>query len=114
MQYGLFALTGGPGTGKTTTIRAILRIFDREGVHANIQPTVVDDATVVSMVEHGLGISMMTELTLKGRTERVLTLPAEPAASRELGVAVRSLDDAPDILKRFIACTQRIVRELSQ
>ena len=66
------------------------------------------------MVEHGLGISMMTELTLKGRAERVLTLPAEPAASRELGLAVRSLGDAPDILKRFIACTQRIVRELSE
>lgn len=92
----------------------ILRIFNREGVHANIQPTVVDDATVVSMVEHGLGISMMTELTLKGRTEHVLTLPVEPAASRELGVAVRSLSDAPDMLRRFIACTQRIVRELSK
>ncbi len=92
----------------------ILRIFNREGVHANILPTVVDDATVVNMVEHGLGISMMTELTLKGRTDRVLILPVEPAASRELGVAVRSLAEAPDILKRFIACTQRIVRMLSQ
>ena len=92
----------------------ILRIFDREGVRANIRPTVVDDATVVSMVEHGLGISMMTELTLKGRSDRVLTLPVEPAASRELGVAVRSLSGAPENLKRFIACTQRIVRELSR
>ncbi len=92
----------------------ILRIFNREDVRANILPTVVDDATVVNMVEHGLGISMMTELTLKGRTDRVLILPVEPAASRELGVAVRSLADAPDILKRFIACTQRIVRILSQ
>ena len=91
----------------------ILRIFNREGVHPDVRPTVVDDATVVSMVEHGLGISMMTELTLKGRTERVLTLPVEPAAARELGVAVRSLADAPEILRRFIACTQRIVRELS-
>lgn len=92
----------------------VLRIFNREGVHANIQPTVVDDATVVNMVEHGLGISMMTELTLKGRTEHVRTLPVEPAASRELGLAVRSLADAPEIVKRFIDCTQRIVRELSQ
>ena len=32
VQYGVFALTGGPGTGKTTTIRAILRIFDRMGL----------------------------------------------------------------------------------
>ncbi len=92
----------------------ILRIFDREGVHANIQPTVVDDATVVSMVEHGLGISMMTELTLKGRADRVLTLPVEPSASRELGIAVRSLDDAPRMLRRFIDCTERVVRELAE
>ena len=92
----------------------ILRIFDREGVHANILPTVVDDATVVSMVEHGLGISMMTELTLKGRVDHVLTLPVEPAAARELGVAVRSLSEAPEKLRRFIDCTQRIVSELSR
>lgn len=92
----------------------ILRIFNREGVRANIRPNVVDDATVVNMVEHGLGISMMTELTLKGRTEHVLTLPVAPAASRELGVAVRSLADAPEIVRRFIEYTQRTVRELSQ
>ncbi|MCR5825277.1 MAG: LysR family transcriptional regulator [Oscillospiraceae bacterium] len=91
----------------------ILRIFDREGVHANVRPTVVDDATVVSMVEHGLGISMMTELTLKGRAEHVLTLPVSPAASRELGLAVRSLSEAPEMLRRFIACTKQVVRELS-
>jgi len=92
----------------------ILRIFDREGVHPDVRPTVVDDATVVSMVEHGLGISMMTELTLKGRADHVLTLPVSPAASRELGVAVRSLSGAPEMLRRFIACTQRVVRELSE
>ncbi len=92
----------------------ILRIFDREGVRANVQPTVLDDAAVVSMVEHGLGISMMTELTLKGRTDRVLTLPVEPAASRELGLAVRSLAEAPEMVQKFIACTQRVVKELSQ
>ncbi len=29
--HGLFLLTGGPGTGKTTTIRAMIRLFEREG-----------------------------------------------------------------------------------
>ncbi len=31
IQNGLFVLTGGPGTGKTTTINTIIRYFEREG-----------------------------------------------------------------------------------
>ena len=30
-SHGLFILTGGPGTGKTTTINAIIRFFEGEG-----------------------------------------------------------------------------------
>jgi exodeoxyribonuclease V alpha subunit len=30
---GVMALTGGPGTGKTTTVRTILSLFDRMGLH---------------------------------------------------------------------------------
>jgi len=36
VQYGVFALTGGPGTGKTTTIRAILRMFDAMGLKVSL------------------------------------------------------------------------------
>lgn len=32
MQNGLLILTGGPGTGKTTTINAMLRYFEAEGL----------------------------------------------------------------------------------
>ncbi|MBQ8263135.1 MAG: ATP-dependent RecD-like DNA helicase [Lachnospiraceae bacterium] len=32
VQSGVFVLSGGPGTGKTTTINAIIRYFDREGL----------------------------------------------------------------------------------
>ncbi|MCR5823191.1 MAG: ATP-dependent RecD-like DNA helicase [Lachnospiraceae bacterium] len=31
-RNGIFVLTGGPGTGKTTTINAIIRFFEREGM----------------------------------------------------------------------------------
>ena len=90
----------------------IMRVLNREGVRPDIRPTAVDDATVVSMVEHGLGVSMMTELTLRGRTEHVRVVPVAPFASRELGLALRSTADAPQSLRKFIACVQRVVPEL--
>ena len=87
----------------------IMRIFNRIGVKPHILPTWVDDPTVISMVSHGLGVSMMTELTVRGRTK---LLPVEPASSRELGLAVRSLDAASDGLRHFIDCTKRVVAEM--
>ena len=35
-SHGLFILTGGPGTGKTTTINAIIRYFEEEGVELRL------------------------------------------------------------------------------
>ena len=90
----------------------IMRIFKRIGVKPHILPTWVDDPTVISMVSHGLGVSMMTELTVRGRTDGVKLLPVEPASSRELGLAVRSLDAASDGLRHFIDCTKRVVAEM--
>ena len=90
----------------------IMRIFNRIGVKPHILPTWVDDPTVISMVSHGLGVSMMTELTVRGRTDGVKLLPDEPASSRELGLAVRSLDAASDGLRHFIDCTKRVVAEM--
>lgn len=90
----------------------IMRIFNRIGVKPHILPTWVDNPTVISMVSHGLGVSMMTELTVRGRTDGVKLLPVEPASSRELGLAVRSLDAASDGLRHFIDCTKRVVAEM--
>ena len=90
----------------------IMRIFNRIGVKPHILPTWVDDPTVISMVSHGLVVSMMTALTVSGRTDGVKLLPGEPASSRELGLAVRSLDAASDGLRHFIDCTKRVVAEM--
>ena len=90
----------------------IMRIFNRIGVKPHILPTWVDDPTVISMVSPGLGVSRMPELTVRGRTDGVKLLPVEPASSRELGLAVRSLDAASDGLRHFIDCTKRVVAEM--
>ena len=36
-SHGLFILTGGPGTGKTTTINAIIRILKRKALSCGLQ-----------------------------------------------------------------------------
>ena len=90
----------------------IMRIFNREGVKPHILPTAVDDPTVISMVEHGLGVSMMTELTLRGRGDGVLLVPVEPSSARELGMAIRSGESAQPSLQQFLQCSQEVLAEL--
>ena len=90
----------------------IMRIFNRAGVKPHILPTAVDDPTVISMVEHGLGVSMMTELTLRGRGDGVLLVPVEPRSARELCMAVHKGEGHPVSLRQFIECAQAVLAEL--
>ena len=90
----------------------IMRIFNRVGVKPHILPTAVDDPTVISMVEHGLGVSMMTELTLRGCGDGVLLVPVEPKSARELGMAVRAGEGRQASLQQFLECAQTVLAEL--
>ncbi len=56
------------------------------GVKLNAKISRVDDETVIRMVGRGLGVSMMTELMIRGRTDDVLCVPVSPPAVRELGM----------------------------
>ena len=48
----------------------------------------MDDETVIRMVSKGLGITMMTEIMMRGRTHGVKTLPVSPKTGRELGIGM--------------------------
>lgn len=92
----------------------IMRILNRVGVKPHVLPTLVDDPTAISMVSHGLGVSMMAELTLKGRADDVLLLPVEPSASRELGIAIRKGEEEYPAVSAFVECAKRVVSEMTQ
>lgn len=91
----------------------ILPIFRRAGISPDIRDTSVDDATVISMVELGLGYSILSGLILQGRTDNVLALPLSPAASRSLGIALPSVKQATPITQKFIEYSCSVVRDLS-
>ena len=72
-SHGLFVLTGGPGTGKTTTINAIIRFFEGEGAELRLAaPT-------------GRAAKRMTEATgYEAQTiHRLLELNGMPEEERE-------------------------------
>ena len=72
-SHGLFILTGGPGTGKTTTINAIIRFFEGEGADLRLAaPT-------------GRAAKRMTETTgVEAQTiHRLLELSGMPEDDRE-------------------------------
>jgi len=82
------------------------------GVKLNTKLSRVDDETVIRMVGRGLGISMMTELMIRGRTDDVLCVPVSPPAIRELGMGTHiRREDTPSI-RQLKACVLQFTKEL--
>lgn len=90
----------------------IVRFFERENVRPNIEPAYVDDPTVVFMVEHGMGISMLSELVMHGNKNDVISLPLIPAAYRELVICLKSLKDASPAVKTFVFSAVEAIGEI--
>ena len=82
------------------------------GVKLNARPSRVDDETVIRMVGKGLGVSMMTELMIRGRRDDVICVPVEPPASRELGMGTHVKKKETESIRKLKACVLDFVREL--
>ena len=81
-------------------------------VKPNIRETHVSDSVIISMVEHGLGVSILSELVLKGRRDNVVAVPLDPPAVRELGIAVRSKKEMRPMARRFITEAKEILESI--
>lgn len=74
------------------------------GVKLNAKLSRVDDETVIRMVGCGLGVSMMTELMIRGRTDDVLCIPVDPPAIRELGMGTHIRRSMSDSIRKLKEC----------
>lgn len=87
----------------------IMNTLKRNNVNPLINRTALDDATVVSMVSHGLGYSILPELVLKGMSGQFIAKPIEPYSYRELGILIKSKNTLSPTAHKFIAyCKQAI------
>lgn len=77
------------------------RALEAAGVKPNVRFYTKDDYAILAMVEQGLGMSIMPELLLRGRQDRLLTLPLVPEAKRTIGIAIAAGDKAGPAVRKF-------------
>ncbi len=87
--------------------------LEPEGVKLNARLSRVDDETVIRMVGRGLGVSMMSELMIRGRTDDVLCVPVSPPAIRELGMGTHIRKTETESIRKLKECILLFIREHS-
>ncbi len=90
----------------------IMRVLNEHGVVPLIRTTQVSDSAVVSMVEHGLGVSVLSRLVLHGRQKNIRALPLRPRAVRELGIAARPWKELRPIVRKFILQSRDMIEKM--
>ena len=80
-----------------------LEAFRQLGLEPDITLRVHDDYSILSMIETGLGISILPELVLRKTNYEVAILPIEPAVTRKIGLVMKEKHSLPIACKHFIA-----------
>ncbi len=83
-------------------------IFREAGVHPDIRLTTPDDYVIMSMVESGLGVSILPELILERVPYDLAIRPLDVNPIREIGFAVRSQADASLAVRTFEGYLARV------
>ncbi|MBQ7174103.1 MAG: LysR family transcriptional regulator [Lachnospiraceae bacterium] len=77
-------------------------VFERRGLQPDVRYTTWDDNAVLSMVEHGLGISIMSKLVLRRMSFHVEIRSLDPPEYRELGLALRNRKSVSSATQKFL------------
>lgn len=82
----------------------VLDMLDEVNVKPNIYLSTFDSFTALAMIEKGLGISIMNEISIPPESNRdIVTLPTVPEHFIEMGIALPSIAQASPAVKKFIA-----------
>ena len=97
-----------PSQGADTYILPIFAASPRK-IGPHIITTNLDDESIVSMVEHGLGVSLLSRLVVKGMSYQVKIVPISPKYFRSLGIIVSEKRMHDKNIRRLINCSQSII-----
>lgn len=80
----------------------VSEIFNRCNLAPKVHVTLWDDYAIMSMVECGLGISILPQLILKRVPYRIVSKELDVPAYRNIGLALRDKKTASLAVKRFV------------
>ncbi|WML49182.1 LysR family transcriptional regulator [Neobacillus sp. PS3-34] len=97
-----------PKAGCDALIKGLLR-------ENNVQPHVIfeikDNHTIISMVQEGLGITIIPEMVLPKNISNTKVIPLETELYREIGIAIKSIKQASPSVKKFIKIAKEHVKQ---
>ena len=79
-----------------------MEAFCKAGLKPNIKYTIHDDYAIMTMVEAGLGVSILAELVLCRTNYNIVCVPTNPAIYRTLAIAYKDKDSLPIASRYFI------------
>ena len=80
----------------------ISEIFEKYGLTPKVHFTTWDDYAIMSMVESGLGISILPQLILKRIPYKIIAKELDVPSYRNIGLALRNKKTASLAVKRFM------------
>ena len=81
---------------------SIFEILKKENIKPIFRFLSQNDYSIISMVENGLGLSILPELAIKREKDRLKYLPLEPSYNRKLGIYMKKFKDLSPAAKTFI------------
>ena len=87
----------------------LAQAMEMAGIGAKAKYSSNFDMTILAMVEHNLGVTIMPKLILAGSKADVAAIPISPPVTRSLGMAVRSLAEASPAMRRLMSVTREVL-----
>lgn len=100
-----------PALGCDDDVEALFRC---NGIVPNIRFTTMESFSAMSMVEQGLGISVMNRLITEKHICSIAMLPVDPPSRITMGVALHSKTDASPAVKMFLKYAVRMLTKTEE
>ncbi|MDP4087225.1 MAG: LysR family transcriptional regulator [Bacillota bacterium] len=93
--------------------RVLQSIFKEQGIYPNIQFEVRDIATIIAMVQEGVGNTILPEMAIPSTLPKVAASYLSPQMYQNLGLTFRSTEYMNPVINAFVHETQEFTKNLS-